>query len=322
MYPTTEQPNLNISFFPSLIDAQSLTNIITNPVNYRNTSTTTLATPERIYIRIDNSSTTECTAFGDNLYIDLIVEPIPYFEIEDQILCDNILPTPLEVRVENYDSLYAYEWKDANGNTLLTDADFSGIAFITSGGEHTVTATSTNGCTKTHTFNVQISSIPVFNTVTILDDRANNSISVLVNGYGDYEFALDNQNFVDGNEINGHVFYNVIEGLHTIYVNDKNGCAPIIEKEVIVIRFPKYISPNHDGQHDEFYVYGADDFVVSSVTIFDRYGKVITILNQNEKWDGTHLGKLVLPADYWFLAKFIDSQGKIYERKGHFSVKL
>ena len=52
----------------------------------------------------------------------------------------------------------------------------------------------------------------------------------------------------------------------------------------MVIRFPRYISPNHDDQHDEFYVYGGDDLDLLSVTIFNRYGKVITVLNQNERW--------------------------------------
>jgi len=320
LFPVADRPNLNITFYPSIDDALLQTNLIEHPNKYRNTTNTTLTTPERIYIRIDNKNNLDCAGMGLDLYIDLIVETKPYFEIQDQLLCNNLLPTPLEVRVENYQALYDYTWTDANGNTLQTDPTFSGIAYVTSLGEHTVVATSPNGCEKTHTFNVQLSSLPIIKTLTVFDDLPKNRISVIVTGDGDYEYALDNDAFVDGNELNGHIFYNVDEGLHIIHINDKNGCTPVVDTEVIVIRFPKYISPNHDGKHDVFYVYGGDDFAVSSLIIFDRYGKIIKVLKQNEKWDGTYLGKVALPTDYWFLAKFIDNQGKTYERSGHFSV--
>lgn len=46
------------------------------------------------------------------------------------------------------------------------------------------------------------------------------------------------------------------------------------------------------------------------------------VLKNNDKWDGTHLGKIASETDYWFTAKFIDNQGKTYERRGHFSLKL
>ena len=320
LFPVADRPNLNITFYPSIDDALLQTNLIEHPNKYRNTTNTTLTTPERIYIRVENKNNLDCAGMGLDLYIDLIVETKPYFEIQDQLLCNNLLPTPLEVRVENYQALYDYTWTDANGNTLQTDPTFSGIAYVTSPGEHTVVATSPNGCEKTHTFNVQLSSLPIIKTLTVFDDLPKNRISVIVTGDGDYEYALDNDAFVDGNELNGHIFYNVDEGLHTIHINDKNGCTPVVDREVMVIRFPKYISPNHDGKHDVFYVYGGDDFAVSSLTIFDRYGKIIKVLKQNEKWDGTYLGKVALPTDYWFLAKFIDHQGKTYERSGHFSV--
>ena len=322
LFPTAVRPNLNITFYPSISDAQLQTNLIQHPNKYRNTTTTTLTTPERIYIRVENQNNLDCPGMGLDLYIDLIVESIPYFEVSDQLLCSNLLPTPQQMEAFNYLADYSYEWKDALGNILQTDATFDEIAYFTSSGEHSVTATSTNGCTKTKTFNVALSSIPIIKTLTIFDDLENNKISLIVTGQGDYEFALDDEAFSDGNELDGHVFYDVVEGAHTIHINDKNGCTPTLDVDVVVVRFPKYISPNHDGKHDEFYVYGGNGFAISQVTIFDRYGKVITILNQNEKWDGTHLGKLAIEADYWFVATFIDFKGKTYERKGHFSLKI
>ncbi|MDG2431355.1 T9SS type B sorting domain-containing protein, partial [Flavobacterium sp.] len=54
-----------------------------------------------------------------------------------------------------------------------------------------------------------------------------------------------------------------------------------------------------------------------SVKIFDRYGKLIASLKQNESWNGTYNGQLVPSTDYWFIVTRAD--GKEY--KGHFSMK-
>ena len=255
-----------------------------------------------------------------------IVSDNPEFEVPDQLLCTNLLPeNPLQVTIENPLEIdYFYIWEDAFGNSIPTDTNdpinSTRTAIISKGGEYSVTATSTSMCTTTKTFMVLESSIPKIDTITIFDNLPNNRVSVVVSGDGDYEFALDNNPFVDSNELNGHIFYHVKEGLHVIKINDKNGCTPIIEREIVVIRFPKYISPNEDGVNDTFYILGGDDLFVLTTTIFDRYGKVITVLNQNEKWHGTYLGKVANPNDYWFIAKFTDRQGEIHERKGNFSL--
>ena len=268
-------------------------------------------------VNINNNSCTAITLLDFN-----IVDDAPVFNVPDQLLCTDILPNPLEVNVEDALDNYTYTWLDDNGNQIPVKNNASNIALITKGGEYSVTATSLSQCTTTINFTVVESSIPKIETVTIVDDSPNNSIAVLVSGIGDYEFALDNNPFSDGNKLHGNIFYNVDEGLHTIYVNDKNGCTPVVEKEVVVIRFPKYISPNQDGKHDDFYVYGGNAFQVSKVTIFDRYGKIITILKNNEKWNGTYNGKTAFETEYWFLAEFVDRQGKKYKRRGHFSLKI
>jgi gliding motility-associated-like protein len=53
------------------------------------------------------------------------------------------------------------------------------------------------------------------------------------------------------------------------------------------------------------------------VQLFDRYGKLITVLNQNQTWDGTFNGHELPSTDYWFIVTRAD--GKEY--KGHFTLK-
>lgn len=276
-----------------------------------------------IMARVININNTNCYA-ETTLDFQVIVDN-PVFDISDHLLCLDQLPdNPLEVHVENPQGAYEYYWENERGEEITTATATQDFVTITEGGEYTVIAIATTGsmCTTTKKFVVAESSIPKIETVTIFDDLPNNRVSVLVSGAGDYEFALDSGNFEDANELEGHIFYNVIEGAHIIHIRDKNGCTPVVSREIVVIRFPRFITPNHDGLNDTFYVYGGEGFATTSVVIYDRYGKIITNLNEATTWDGFYLGRLAIESDYWFVAIFIDNKGKKYERKGHFSLKL
>ena len=52
--------------------------------------------------------------------------------------------------------------------------------------------------------------------------------------------------------------------------------------------------------------------------MFNRYGKLIIVLDQNNpSWDGTYNGEVLPTSDYWFYAELMD--GRIF--KGHFTLK-
>ncbi len=325
------QSDLRIKFYHSFQDAQLQQNVIIEPTKYRNINTDTFTnTPERIFIRVDNINNLSCAGLDeDELYIDLIVKPVPFFEIQnvdDLLYCTDWLGDKQPIQVENYLTNYDYVWKDADGNVLETDPIDDELAYFTHAGEYTVTAvnsdpTVNSDCTKTLAFTIKKSSLPIIKRITIDDNLANNTVTVIVTGDGDYQFALDNDDFKDPNIVDGYLFSHVLEGAHLIRIKDVNGCTPIVEKEVIVIRFPKHISPeDQNGQFDTFYVYGGEGYMLSSLYIFDKYGKVIANLQNNEPWDGTYLGKVALESDYWFNAIFVDAEGKTYKRNGHFSL--
>jgi gliding motility-associated-like protein len=81
--------------------------------------------------------------------------------------------------------------------------------------------------------------------------------------------------------------------------------------------FPKFFTPNNDGYNDYWTINSAYLKPNSGISIFDRYGKLITTLNQNESWNGTYNGQLLPSTDYWFVVTRAD--GKEY--KGHFTMK-
>jgi gliding motility-associated-like protein len=85
----------------------------------------------------------------------------------------------------------------------------------------------------------------------------------------------------------------------------------------IVLVIPKFISPNNDGFNDIFEIEGIQNLPISNVTVFDRFGKLITQINStNPSWDGTLNGKPIMADDYWYKINFTDGT----ENKGHFSI--
>ena len=86
-------------------------------------------------------------------------------------------------------------------------------------GTYNVRVSNTNGCFKDRTITVLPSNIATITSIEVIDASPNNSISIFVNGEGDYEYALDNSN---GPYQDSNTFNNVQPGLYTVYVRDKN----------------------------------------------------------------------------------------------------
>ncbi|MGB5363697.1 MAG: T9SS type B sorting domain-containing protein, partial [Aureibaculum sp.] len=204
-----------------------------------------------------------------------------------------------------------YRWSDQNsmplinGNSISYDFTESGIYYLT--------AIDSNNCSRTKKITISDSNIASISNIEIVDDSANNSISISVNGQGDYEYSLDNE---EGPYQDHHVFNNVLAGNHTIYIRDINGCG-MISEEVSVIGYVRFFTPNGDGYNDNWQVQGVNLQPNSEILIFDRFGKVLAKIDPNsEGWDGRYNGKLMPESDYWFLVKLDDGR----TRRGHFSL--
>src|SRR5690606_19508552 len=149
----------------------------------------------------------------------------------------------------------------------------------------------------------------------------NNSITIDTSnlGIGDYEFALDDS---AGPYQDAPVFNNVAAGAHTIYVQDKNGCG-MVHLDVFVLGFPRYFTPNGDGQNDTWNIKGLSEAFSQDfkILIFDRYGKLLKQLNpRGDGWDGTFNGQRLAASDYWFMVDLLDANGNKKNYTGHFSL--
>ena len=317
-----------VTFHATQANATSGEDAISSP--YTNTDPT-----ETIFVRIQNKRT---LCINDAATFDVIINPLPDFTVTTpQILCLNDLP--LNITTENPMGVYSYVWENANGDIIST----TDTAGITVGGTYTVTATTTNGtmCTREETIVVNESNIATLDIsfVTIVDE-ANNigsqnnlsiSIDILSNdlGPGDYQFAILNTDDNTRTPFAGFqdepLFENLEGGIYKIIINDKNGCSPDTTLLVSVIQFPKFFTPNSDGENDYWVVKGANKtfYPNSSINIFNRYGKLVAQLEVDDQgWDGTYNGKTLSSDDYWFNITLIpaDITKPTINKKGNFSL--
>ncbi|CAM4171077.1 T9SS type B sorting domain-containing protein [Gillisia hiemivivida] len=127
---------------------------------------------------------------------------------------------------------------------------------------------------------------------------------------GNFEYSLDGENYYASNR-----FLNLSGGEHRIFAREVDGCRTLSDS-VMILDFLKVFTPNGDGINEYWKITGFEGEVYE-IYIYDRYGKLLKVLNPNDKgWDGIFNGKPMPADDYWFKAQMAD--GKTYG--DHFSL--
>lgn len=280
----------NISFFEIPTSTTAL------PTNYTNT----IPNNQTIYARIMNIQ----GCYSD-YPVNLVVNTFDTILADETIgLCENSI-----LNLDAGSGFTSYEWN--------TDPpQFTQQITVNSGGSYEVTVTNSFNCSKTKTFTVEASGIATIEDIIINDFQENNSatIQISASSLGNYEFSLDDINYQDSN-----IFTNLLEGEYTVYVNDKKKCG-VAKRTFYILDYPKYFTPNGDNYNDTWYIKNLRkrNLQNSTISIFDRYGKLIKQYNANtEAWDGTFNGSNLPSNDYWFTLEL--TNGKTI--KGHFTLK-
>ncbi len=280
----------NISFFEIPTSTTAL------PTNYTNT----IPNNQTIYARIMNIQ----GCYSD-YPVNLVVNTFDTILADETIgLCENSI-----LNLDAGSGFTSYEWN--------TDPpQFTQQITVNSGGSYEVTVTNSFNCSKTKTFTVEASGIATIEDIIINDFQENNSatIQISASSLGNYEFSLDDINYQDSN-----IFTNLLEGEYTVHVNDKKKCG-VAKRTFYILDYPKYFTPNGDNYNDTWYIKNLRkrNLQNSTISIFDRYGKLIKQYNANtEAWDGTFNGSNLPSNDYWFTLEL--TNGKTI--KGHFTLK-
>ncbi|HTG65408.1 MAG TPA: T9SS type B sorting domain-containing protein [Flavobacterium sp.] len=208
------------------------------------------------------------------------------------------------------------------GTNIELDAGLSGMQYlwftgatsqtitVSVAGTYTVDITNANNCSSKKTITVAEHTTPEIDRIDVNETTV---VIYLKKEEAYFEYSIDGVNYQSSN-----VFFDTPSGLQTAYVREINSCG-LDSKNFIVLIAPKFFTPNNDSFNDRWEINGLIYYPKAVVSIFDRYGKLISIINANNlSWDGTY-HKMMLPADdYWYILKIDDSA---IEKRGHFSLK-
>jgi gliding motility-associated-like protein len=326
--PTT---NYSIKFYKNINDFNAETDsngsslAISDITNYRNSDAPDQQT---IWLRVESTLDNSC--FGSKAFTT-IVEPTPVF---NTVGLNNIIRNC----DDNQDGIFGFDTSTLKNDILQGQNNIDLTYFDDVGNQlsplpnpffvnttKTITVKMTNNpslaldgpCYYEEKITFIVDELPKKFVILITDMTDVNTISVNVNESGNYEYSLDEPSgyFQDSN-----FFTDVPAGIHTVYINDKNGCG-LVSKTIAVVGVPKFFSPNGDGYNDYWSVKGVNDsFNTKSVIyIFDRYGKLLKqwVPASSEGWDGNFNGSPMPGDDYWYKIKLEDGR----EAKGNFSLK-
>ncbi|NRB58528.1 MAG: T9SS type B sorting domain-containing protein [Winogradskyella sp.] len=255
---------------------------------------------QTIFARLEDIN----TGCFDITEFNVIINPLPEVIIEDQLICLDNLPLVVSAYTGNNSDSYVWSTNEISSNIEIIEA-----------GSYSVTITNEFGCSSTSSFNVTESESANIDVVETIDFSDPNNIILTVSGIGDYLYQLNDLIPQESN-----VFNNVPIGYNTITITDINGCAQTT-REVLVLDTPKHMTPNGDGDFDQWHIAGVETLPGTVIHIFDRFGKLLTVLKHNTPgWDGTYNGNKMPSGDYWYIADVI-KDGERFEIKGHFALK-
>ncbi len=303
LFGQNSYPGSETAFYATLEDAKLEQNPLSD--SYLSEDTT-------VYVRIEENN--DCEGIE---VVELLVNPLPEISFNGSFfICTDNPVLSLEAP-PGYDG-YLWTALDTNGPAEISNQR---TATFDSPGNYRLTVSQTFvnsgqtiSCSNDADFTIAPSNAAVIERIDLTDASDNNTVAIIVNGAGDYEYSIDGEEYQDAN-----FFANIPPGTLELYIRDKNGCG-ITEETITVLGYPKVFTPNGDGIGDFWQLIGVDPSVEQNTTIsiYDRYGTLINRFRADENgWSGNANGRPIPPSDYWFVAN-IDGER---EFKGHFTLK-
>lgn len=304
--------------------------------------TSTFATYYETRIVGPNSDGSEVFVRNDNLYFDNLIGGESYIVfIRDANDCPTDIIIPIEIGVDltaTPDVVYGCEGIFPNSTATVTmldssllpdllfaldpadptDAISSNAGIETSwgnlpAGDHIVYIYHQNGCTNSVTFTME-----AYEPLTLTAEKTGpNEVTALAEGgYGNYEYFFQGES--TGTET---VFTTNESGVVNIEVHDEGGCVATIAipfEFTGMIEIPNFFTPDGDNNNDFWAPNNREFFPNIEVKIYDRYGRVVAILNQVAMWDGKYEGTELPTGDYWYVVNANDKLKTRYV--GHFTL--
>ena len=290
----------SVTYYGSRSDAEAGTNELTVPY-------VTTSNEQTVFARVINNFINVCPKI---VSFKIWISQTPVLTIEEeQFICLNNGRLLLNAGA-GYDD---YVWTGSEPFTIVSDTSIA----IFSPGEYTVTVKNFYGvpaaaCETTKTITVTSAGPPENIVIDTVDwTEHDNVITINLDHPERYEYSLDNVNYQFEPEFAG-----LEAGIYNVYVRDRALCSTT-PREVVLLNYPKYFSPNGDGTNDTWHIKYSIREPGMIVYVYDRYGKLISNFDAlGGGWDGTFNGSPLPATDYWFIVNRQD--GRVF--KGHFSL--
>jgi gliding motility-associated-like protein len=261
----------------------------------------------------------ETNSFGCSSSSTMTVQILPnsIVNLQNVIVCVDAANnwTSVPVLATNLSSSqFTFKWF-LNGN-LLPDTT-SSLLPKELGIYKVIVTSKANGCTTEDSATVS-SSLPIVAFANTINDFASTQTVVVTasGGTPQYMYSLDGASPQSSNE-----FFVTDSGKHIITVTDQTNCN-VAQVCAFTFQYDKFFTPNGDGFHDTWNIVVPNNTSVMSISIFDRYGKLLKKYNpRQDRWDGIYNGSTVFATDYWFVLDYIDCLGENKQFKSHFSLK-
>ena len=263
-----------------------------------------------IYIQDANlCPSTELFTIG--IGVDLTAEPIVQYG------CEGIFPNStvtVEMQDRNLipDLMFALDPLDPT-DAITAMAGLDRTWGDLPAGDHIVYIYHENGCTNFVEFTIDAYD-PL--TLSAVKTGPNSIEAAAEGGYGGYEFFFNGTSF--GEET---TFTTNESGMVNIRVRDSNGCVAEVNipfEFTGMLEFPNFFTPDGDNMNDVWSPENREFFPDIVVKIYDRYGRVVAILNETSNWDGNYENKELPTGDYWYVVNANDKNQQRYV--GHFTL--
>lgn len=311
------QQFITLTYHENQNDVITGDNPIANPEAYANTGI-----QQTIYMRMTNT-TTGC--FEIQSFNIEVTNPVVAGEPEDLALCDLYGDGHRDFELTDNDELIRNGAQNTSVTYYLTATDAqnevnpleSPFRNPVANQPQTIWARLENisGCYGHDIVSFTINIVPEPDIVYTLDvvdfNGAGNSITVEMANTENYEFSIDGTNFSDNPSFTG-----LEPGPYTVYIRSKSGCR-FASEDLVLLDYPKFFTPNGDGHNETWRIPYLNLQPRAMVTIYDRYGKIITAFKGGfPGWDGTFNNYKLPATDYWFVLQ-LDNDRII---KGHFAM--
>ncbi|MEY2691857.1 MAG: hypothetical protein RIT03_247 [Bacteroidota bacterium] len=297
-----QQPSLyTLTYHENLADAQNAVNALSNLAVYNPTNN-----PQTVYARLHFNALPNCYEITS---FDVFAGQIPSLNLDATYLKCNANSVTVSAATTNL-PITTYSWSDGTAGSDVT---------VTQIGQTILTTFATNSyglqnvaCETSQSITVNLSKIPTIDDIKVVDwTPGDNSITVVASDPTWFEYALNSGSFQDNN-----VFDQLPAGVYNLTIQDKLGCGSI-EREVWLLDYPKFFTPNGDGFNDVWKINHSEFEPNLKVYLYDRQGKLIKYLDAEASWNGDFIGNPLPADDYWFVA--IREDGR--KLQGHFSIK-